>query len=402
MVTSTPRRKAARPRGTHEAVVSLRPCASYEPDRVEDQLTEALEPFGGIEGLVKPGERVLIKINLLNDTPPEHAVVTHPSLTRALIRKVRSAGAIPVVGDQSGPGLKGITMRAFRASGTWDVCEQEGAEALPFNKHGFTEIQCPENTHLKSLFVARDVLEADRVIGIAKLKTHMQALYTGAVKNYFGCIPLRERKRAHLLSKFRLFCEGLVDIFAAVDPDFTLIDGVIGMEGMGPNRGAPKKTGVILAARDHVACDAVALDLMGIPGEAYPVLAAAQARGLGQGRLERIDIVGGDPSRFRSAYRLPPRYLRNPPRMIASLATMVSSGTRPVVDEERCQACGACFESCPAGAITLRPKAAIDPRRCIQCLCCMELCPHEAVYEKAPALVSALRRVRNAVIRPTR
>jgi len=88
--------------------------------------------------------------------------------------------------------------------------------------------------------------------------------------------------------------------------------------------------------------------------------------------------------------------------MIASLATMVSSGTRPVVDEERCQACGACFESCPAGAITLRPKAAIDPRRCIQCLCCMELCPHEAVYEKAPALVSALRRVRNAVIRPTR
>ncbi len=382
-----------------QAVVSLQACGSYDPDCIEERVLKALAPFGGMQGIVHPGDRVLIKINLLNDTAPDRAVVTHPSITRAVIRQVKDAGAIPIVGEQSGPGLKGITLRAFHASGTWDVCKHEGAQVAVFNIRGFKEQHCPGNTHLKSLFIARDVLEADRIIGIAKLKTHMQTLYTGAIKNYFGCIPLRDRKRAHLLSKYRLFCEALVDIFYAVGPDFTLIDGVIGMEGMGPNRGSPKHTGVILAARDHVACDAVALHIIGVPPEAYPVLSNACQRKLGEYRLDHIRIEGEDPSHCKTVYKLPPRYLRNPPRLLASLAATMASGGRPVVHQEFCQACGACAESCPVGAVTLGPKASIDPRRCIQCLCCMELCPYEAVYEESSMVVRTLRKIRNTVVR---
>ena len=69
-------------------------------------------------------------------------------------------------------------------------------------------------------------------------------------------------------------------------------------------------------------------------------------------------------------------------------------GLKTRVDPDRCQACGACLKSCPAGAITMHMKAVIDPRRCIECLCCMELCPHDAVYEAAPATVRVLRRIK--------
>ena len=140
--------------------VALAHCADYEPGRVLRAVESALAPFGGINRIVSPGARVLVKINLLSDTPPERAAVTHPAVTRALVHLVKEAGAIPIVGEQSGPAEKGITLRAFDVSGTEHACKQEGVETVPFHKSGFAEVRCTENRHLKTLHVARAVLEA--------------------------------------------------------------------------------------------------------------------------------------------------------------------------------------------------------------------------------------------------
>lgn len=377
--------------------VALAPCPAYDWARILKALEGALEPFGGAKGIVPHGARVLVKINLLNDTPPEMAVVTHPAVTKAVLRLLKSAGADPIVGEQSGPVAKHVTLRALKVSGTQDVCEEEGVEAVPFQKRGFSEVRCPENRHLKTLHLANEVLAADRVIGIAKLKTHLQALFTGAVKNYFGCMPLKYRKAAHHLGRYRPFCESLVDIYQAVRPSFTFLDGIVGMEGRGPNSGNPRPLGLLLAARDHVACDAVAMDLIGLDPKAYPVLRDAQERGLGEGRLARIRIHGGPPERFRTRFEPPPRFLLNPPPALARTLTWMLS-KKPRVDPSLCKGCGFCAESCPADAIQLRPQALIDPKRCIECLCCMELCPHDAVYEKDATLARALRKTKDYVM----
>ena len=377
--------------------VSLSPCADYHPQRVRDATERALAPFGGIHGIVSPGARVLVKINLLSDTPPEKAAVTHPSVTGALISLLKRAGAEVIVGELSGPAEKGVTERAFQVSGTLDACREEGVEAAPFYRRGFRPVTCPDNRHLKDLHLPVDVLEADLVFGVAKLKTHVQALFSGTVKNYFGCLPLKHRQAAHRLGRYRPFCESLVDIYNAVRPAFTLLDGIVGMEGRGPNGGNPRPLGLILAAKDHVACDAVAMRLVGLDPRGYPVLEHARARGLGENRYDHIRVVGGDPDRFRTRFEPPPRFLLNPPPLLARAVTWMQA-RKPRIDTDRCQACGFCAKSCPVGAIAMTPKAWIRERDCIECLCCMEMCPHDAVVEDAPWAARSLKKTKDFVL----
>ncbi|MFZ5626704.1 MAG: DUF362 domain-containing protein, partial [Bacillota bacterium] len=77
---------------------------SYEYKEVEKGIEEVLACFGGIEALIRSGERVLIKPNMLEGLPPERAVTTHPEVVRAVIRQVKRAGGIPLVGDSPGIG----------------------------------------------------------------------------------------------------------------------------------------------------------------------------------------------------------------------------------------------------------------------------------------------------------
>ncbi len=380
--------------------VSLAPCPDYEFTKVLEATEASLEPFGGINKIIPHGSRILVKINLLNDTPSENAVVTHPAVTRAVIRLIKRAGAEPIVGEHSGPAEKGLTLRAFKSSGTLDVCRKEGVKIAPFNAKGFTKVFFENNKQLKTLYLAQDVLEADLVIGIAKLKTHMQTLFSGTVKNYFGCIPLKNRKAAHSLGRYRPFCEALVDIFQAVHPSFTFLDGIVGMEGQGPSSGKPKRLGLLMAAKDHVACDTVAMHLTRLSPQRYHVLKDAGKRGLGEDRLKNIRISGGPPESFFTPFEPPPRFLFNPPGFLAEATTQLFF-QKLWIDPDRCKGCGICQKSCPNEAITLGPQAYIDTERCIECLCCMELCPHEAVYEKTSNMVRHLRKIKDYIRKQT-
>jgi NADH-quinone oxidoreductase subunit F len=57
------------------------------------------------------------------------------------------------------------------------------------------------------------------------------------------------------------------------------------------------------------------------------------------------------------------------------------------IDQERCQGCGRCLESCPAGAISGRKREAhvISPEACIKCGACLASCPEKfsAVVKRA-------------------
>lgn len=51
---------------------------SYEGQVVQQAMAELLDELGGMSQFVKPGEKVLIKPNMLEGLPPEKAVTTHP------------------------------------------------------------------------------------------------------------------------------------------------------------------------------------------------------------------------------------------------------------------------------------------------------------------------------------
>jgi uncharacterized protein (DUF362 family) len=153
----------------------------YDRGRVRDGLIRLLEPLGGMEAFVRSGERVLIKPNMLSAKAPEKAVTTHPEVLRGVIELVKEAGGIPLVGDS--PGIGGFR-RVAEKSGILRVIEETGAEPVEFAE----SMEVAGQGVFKRFEIARPYMEADRLINLAKLKTHEITTMTCAVKNLFGAI----------------------------------------------------------------------------------------------------------------------------------------------------------------------------------------------------------------------
>ena len=134
-------------------------------------------------------------------------------------------------------------------------------------------------------------MEADVVINLPKWKTHGLTVLTLGVKNLFGCIPGPKKALWHLKAgeDRKVFAQILVDLYQVIQPSLTILDGILGMEGNGPNSGHPIPLGLILASRDPLSLDQIVCDLLGIPRESLPTNRVAFEEGLAK---DGIEVVG--------------------------------------------------------------------------------------------------------------
>ena len=269
--------------------VSIVRCPDYSDTK--RALAEALDLLGGLENIIQSGDRVLIKPNILSASPPESAVTTHPSVVASMCEFVLRAGGKPIVGDGAGISRPGATAKALKASGIEEAAIRAGAKVVNFETAGFTLVDVPDPLQFQKLYIANPILEADIVISLPKLKTHELTYYTGAVKNFFGVLPLKCRKEIHLLGKRDLFGEAVADIYSIVRPSFAVMDGVIGMEGNGPSHGKPINSGVILASQDCISLDIVAAELIGFDPLKIPTTAGVLKKGF----ANQCPVIVGTP-----------------------------------------------------------------------------------------------------------
>jgi len=184
------------------------------------------------------------------------------------------------------------------------------------------------------------------------------------------------------------FSAKLVEIFSIKKPLLGIMDAVYGMEGHGPSGGKPRKIGLILASFDCVALDAVSSRIIGYDPLFIDTTRIACQKGLGEGRLNKIEIKGEELENvimpdFKladNAYKILkriPKFIYPPFQYLASKLIWI----RPSVIKEKCTGCQMCAKSCPVKAISMEEeKAVIDYKKCISCYCCHELCPEKA-YE---------------------
>jgi uncharacterized protein (DUF362 family) len=106
----------------------------------------------------------------------------------------------------------------------------------------------------------------DVIINLPKFKTHSLTLLTLGVKNLFGCIPGPRKALWHLKAgeDRKTFAQILVDVYQIIHPSLTILDGIVGMEGNGPNSGQPIPLGLILASGDSLSLDQIVCDLLGV------------------------------------------------------------------------------------------------------------------------------------------
>ena len=321
------------------------------------------------------GKRVLVKPNILGGHAPEKAVTTHPALVAAVVENLQKHGATPMVGDNSGVHGYGRSDQAARVSKIMD------AAGGCFISLGRKPVRYDlVSRDIRHVMIAEDVLTADFVINLPKLKTHGLTFYTGAVKNTFGYVTGGDKMRIHALAVTpQRFAEALVDIYAIRPPELNIMDAVEAMEGNGPSNGRVRRVGKILAADNAVCLDAMALRLVGKKPENIPHLKIAAAKGLGMIDAETIqvntEIVPLDD------FTMPATFV--PGMMGIVLNRFLSHWINciPEVDISVCRRCGLCVEHCPTGAMTLQPKAypRADKHKCISCYCCQEMCPEDAI-----------------------
>ncbi len=378
----------SRTAATHQAkdlpqrsVVALVRCASYEAEPLSRGVRQSLDLLGGVGSFLSPGMRVFVKINhLAPHAPPERAICTHPRFVREVVRLLLDYGVGVTVGDDVNFGQGD----EFLTTGFRHVCDELGACLVNLRKTGFAEVPL-SGAVLKSVFIARPVLEADAVLNLPKLKTHSLTAFTGAVKNMFGVIPYGLRLEYHRrFPRNDVFSQMLVDVFSAAPPTLTIMDAVVGMEGEGPSSGVPKKIGLLVAGGDAVAVDTVALRVTGHHHPAVFTNSAADARGLGNGDLRHIDVVGellhdSEVKDFCPSSMATGLFRRWLPSFVYGYVSGQLKLTPEIVPEE-CRECLECITICPAKTIhEIRGKAWVDETRCIHCLCCHEVCIHRAI-----------------------
>ena len=365
--------------------VGIERCPSYDPDLVYRALKRAVEIAGAFDAA---GKTVLLKPNILSDTPPEKVVTTHPVFLEAAIRLVREMGARRIlVGDSPGiqtPGFSG------KASGLGEAARKNGAEWVDFTKEK-TEIACPAGKVMKKFTLTRAAKEADIIISLPKLKNHQLLNFTGAMKNLFGLMPSLSKSPLH--ARFPGcgdFASMIVDLNIAVNPSYALMDAIVGMEGPGPSGGSPRQVGLVLASSNVLALDVAASAVIGYPPGEIPINREALSRGYWLRNPGEIEYPGLSPADV-----IIPDFIKVPlkntdsqfidfmlPPPIRRLRESLAPG--PEINHRTCLRCGDCMRICGSRAISIcgegkERRMIIDYRRCIRCFCCHEICPAKAI-----------------------
>ena len=361
------------------ATVSIVKCPAYQEDTVYQKMKEAIDLVGGISRYVSTGEKVLLKPNLLIGRPPEKCVTTHPLVVKAVARMVQEAGAVPLIGDS--PQLDSA-QKACDKCGIGEVARELGIEIIEFEP---VDVQNPGGKVFKSFTIGRVLQEADKIINLAKLKTHSLTTLTLAVKNMLGSVPGARKGqwhvRTHTAGK-EYFAQLLLDLYYLVKPSLNIVDGIVAMEGQGPGFGDPRALGLIIAGADGVAVDRVIAEIVNIPAEQVPILMVALRDGYGVGELDEIAVLGERLEDVKVFDFKAPQFqdiMAKIPRPIMRFLKAYLT-TQPAIIKEKCVECEMCLRACPRQCIT-HPAGAMQMNTdaCIQCLCCMEICPQGAI-----------------------
>lgn len=369
---------------TQPAAVAAAPCETYAPPHVARAVSDLLSALGGTRTILGTAKTVLIKPNMLTDRLPEESVTTHPEVVRPLIREFKAAGATVSVADS--PANVTRIERVWDRTGFATLCREENVELVNLEKAGVENVTSGSVT----VPVARPILEADLLINVPKVKTHVLTTLTGAVKNLYGAIPGFRKATLHKeRHQPRDFAEVVAALYRVLRPGLSIADGIMGMDGEGPSNGTPYPLGILAASTDAVALDMALCGFMGIPIRRVPYLAPLSD----VTNISPSEVVwkGTRPESLRKARlpRTPPLHLIPRP-LVRAVAPLV--WIRPFFGDA-CKFCGRCVTACPTGALSQKEKTlpVLDRGRCVACCCCHEVCPAKAVTMTASPLLRLFR-----------
>jgi len=285
--------------------VALLPC----PDYGRETLATAIQAgWGSTRPPDVRGKRVVIKPNVV-DFSSDRPIHTDPRLIEALILHLGGMGAREIVLAE-GTSHNRDTEWLFRCSGYEALAKRQGVRLVDLNYDDISQVRSvnPRATLLKEISLPETIRTADVIISVPKMKTHKLAGITLSMKNMFGILP----GITYGWPKNTLHWNGIplsiCEINGTVKTHYSIVDGVIGMEGHGPIMGTAKKAGVLVMGDNALAVDATAARVMGVDPARVDYLALAHKIRLGSLRREDIAVAGARIEQVRADFALDPEY----------------------------------------------------------------------------------------------
>ncbi len=367
--------------------VGVARCEGYSSGDYRIALRSALSHLGDMGRYIRPGQRVLLKPDLMYDYPGGCGCTTSPEFIAAVAALVRAAGGDVCVGDSPFI-LRGNIYDFWRGAGILDMARCHNLELVNFEMGGSRAVALETRVY----YISQQVLDADVVINLPRVKYDRRTGFAGGIRNMLGTLPGFQKGRLYReFSGGRGLADVLVDIFSAVRPALTIAEAV-------PVASAPPsmniETAFVLASDDTVALDAVVSDILRLDESGNHTTRAAAEAGLGIGWMEGIQVEGFPLGLVENRFRPDPaggrkKFFQRVARSLAQPYLWMKSN----VNGELCCGCGTCIDSCPTNAIQVEEGCRTPSINYSLCICCwagLSNCPSSAIYLEESTAVRKL------------
>ncbi|MHA1967982.1 MAG: DUF362 domain-containing protein, partial [Candidatus Hodarchaeales archaeon] len=224
-------------------------------------LNQALDLLGGINKFIKPGDKVVIKPNICGGNPEVQGSFTSINLVEELIRLIVGEGAevLAVVdSDMVWTDFEDIA----KAEGWVDWAKEKEIPLINLRKTDCVRFDYGSASKVHISVASKLMVDADVIISVPVMKTHLLTSVTLGMKNMYGTFPEGDKAKYHEFG----IDYSIADMNFAFTPTLTIIDGSIGGEAIGPltcKKPGDKKFETIVVSNDVVAADALASLMMG-------------------------------------------------------------------------------------------------------------------------------------------
>lgn len=260
---------------------------------------------------------IAVKLNLCDYRRAESGAVSDPVILGALLDALHErhpAARLVLVENDATTIDIGV---AYKLLGFDRVAAEHGAELHNVATGSWTTKPVPGGLLLENLEVPAILDECDLFINFAKLKTNALTRTTGCLKNIFAFYRAKRKVVLH-----GTIDQVLHDMNKVIKPDVCLIDGYVGMEGMGPAFGKPKRCELLVAGTNPVAVDACEAKIIGFRPLGIRHIRLCHDAGLGPVDYElATDVPDFEYRRYRFEFPHFEYHLRNALRSRAGIAT---------------------------------------------------------------------------------
>lgn len=365
--------------------VILKKCEEYDFSLVKENIKYIFDELSFLDK-INQNTKVFVKLNLVGAFDCSLGITTHPIIVKAVLDILKEKTNHIIVGDN--PATKD-QIATLKKCGIYNIIKEYNCDIL--EPTIFTKITNSNASVYTTFEVSKQMIDADILINIPKLKTHTLAYMTCAEKNFFGLIYGLNKSAWHVKASNPLeFGNAINDLYGALLESYKdktilhLCDGILGLEGEGPSAsGDPKKANALLASYDAIALDRVACELVKLDHSKLYITNIGQERKYGEGNLENINIKGNSLNDFIDiSFKAPKdslshiglKFLRF--KFLRNLLL-----EHPTISKDKCIKCGECAKICPPKTMKFEKGQLphLKNQQCIRCWCCAEVCPQSAI-----------------------